>query len=155
MKKLSLTIVQGEQPPSKLLVSGIRDELEKLKHTLSGACTAALGLVLVGFVGLQWAPVHSVLGETASSIAFVVGLVSFLVGRQYEIVLNNRLAEASPIPDNLLAEAAALCNASPVAQEYIAGLRIQQREMTLAELHALKKLLAATPTAVAREALYG
>jgi hypothetical protein len=155
MKKLSVTITAGEQPPALAFVEGLRAELAALKHKVSGACTAAIGVVIVGFAGLQWAPVGSVLGETVSGAAFVVGLVSFLVGRQYEIVLDKRLAEASPLPDNLLAEAAALGNASPAGREYLAGLRAQKREMTLAELYALQRLLATTPPTVAREALYG
>lgn len=155
MKKLSLSITPGEQPPAKLLLANVRAELAQLRHKVSGASTAAAGLALVGFVGLQWAPLATILGETAGGVAFVVGLTGFLLGHQYEGVLARRLADVGPIPDNLLAEAAAVANASTLAREYLAGVRAQERELTLAELYALKKLLAATPPDVARESLYG
>lgn len=155
MKQLNLTITPGEQPPAKMLLRNAHAEITQLKHKVSGACTAAIGLGLVGFVALQWPPLTSALGETLAGVAFVVGLTSFLLGRQYELVLERRLADVSPIPDNLLAEAAALSNASPAAREYVAGVRAQQRELTLAEFGALKRLLATMPASVAREALYG
>lgn len=155
MKKLNLTITPGELPPSPESVEGLRSALSSLKVKVSAICTASMGLTLVGFIGLQWVPVKTALGDTLSGLAFVAGLLGFLVGREYEKVIGRRLAEASPIPDSLLAEAAALGKASPAAQAYLDGLRAQKREMTLAEMNALKKLLAATPTEVAREALYG
>ncbi len=152
MKKLVLTIAPGDAPPSAESMAGAHAALTRLALTVSGLCTVFAGMGALGFLTAQmkWAPPYW------AEAFYVIGLVGFLVGRQYErTALARRLAEVSPIPDSLLADAALLCSGCPTARAYVDALRVQGRELTLAEFDALKRLPAVTPAAIARQALYG
>jgi hypothetical protein len=154
MKKLQIEIQPGEQPPDAAYVEAARASLQKLRLTVSGLSTAFIGLLFVAFLGLQMnlAPTPTKVAE----IAFVLSAVGFMLSHKYERgPLARRIAEVSPIPDSLLTEAALLSEGLPAAKEYRDALRSQQRELTLAEFEALKRLAAATPADTARRALYG
>lgn len=151
MKLPTISIDIHEAPPSQAAVNATRTEVKKLSLQVSGLCTALIGIACIGFLAIQ---LH--LSDTLlTQVAFAGGLIGFLVTREYERVVTRRLAAVSPVADNLLAEAALLSAATPAAREYRDALRVQKRELTLAEFDAMKKLVANTPLQTSREALYG
>jgi hypothetical protein len=152
LRKLVLTLQPGETPVSAESIAGAHAALTRLARTVSRLCTALAIMGGIGGLALQmkWAQ------PNWAGAALVIGLVGFLVGAQYEsAVLARRLAEVSPIPDSMLAEAAMLCSTCPAARAYVEALREQKRELTLAEFDSLKRLATTTPAAAARQALYG
>lgn len=155
MKKLQLSIVAGEPPPHQSFIAQMDSELKSLTRKISGFCTGAAIVGLIGLAGLEFKWTSSAMWHGAMTLAYATGLAAFLIGRAYQNVINQRIREISPINDSLLAEAATLANASTTASEYVAALRLQKRELTLIELMALRDLAARTPVNQARAALYG
>lgn len=155
MKKFTLTIAPGEKAPEKKYVDAYRSELENLRKKVFSTSMTSAVLAGLGLIGLQWSPSNTALAETVQGVMFAAGLVGFFFGNFYCEILSKRICDISPIPDSLLAEAAALSNASGLAREYMDGVREQKRDLFMFELDALRKLLASTPMDVARAALYG
>jgi hypothetical protein len=122
---------------------------------VSGVCTPAACLALLGFFALEIKWIGAATGETLPKVFFAVGLGAFFIAREYLNVVSRRIAEFSPIDDALLPEAATLANGSPIARDYVDQLRQQGRGLILAELRALRTAAANTPVDVARKSLYG
>lgn len=148
---VQIQIEPDNPPPSAKTVEEARATLEKLRVTVSGTTTAALGLCLVTFIAVQ--AFHA---EWAMPI-FILSLVTFLFLHYWERnVLSARLADLQPLPDDLCAEAAALSQLSEPARQYTQAVRAQKRDFIFAEFEALQRAAQSlVPKAAGRRALYG
>jgi len=149
MKNLNIDI--KDSPASAKVVEATLNEVQRTARKVSGAALASLAFVAVGYFVLDANP-----DSMFASAMYVLGLISFFGLHLYERGPMARQVRAlSPVPESLLAQAAMLSSACPTARAYRDALRLQKREMIMAEYEALERLAAATPPSTARQALYG
>jgi len=149
MKKLNIDI--KEAPASAKVVADTLAEVQRTARKVSGAALASIAFVAVGYFVMDANP-----DNMLASAMYALGLISFFALHLYERGPMARQVRAlSPVPDSLLAQAALLSAACPTARAYRDALRLQKREMIMAEYDALERLAAKTPPQSARQALYG
>lgn len=151
MKMLKFSADLNELPPGAEFVAAAHAEVKKLSLSISGLCTTLIGAAALSFVVIQLNLTESLVPK----VGFAIGIVGFIVARQYERTIARRLADISPLPDAFLAEAVLLSTATPAARAYCEALRGQKREMMLVEFEAMKALVSAAPVDASRAALYG
>lgn len=148
---LNIRVEPNEAPPSACVIEACRDSVEKLQLTVSGTATSALGLCFVSFLA------HTFTAAYWAGAVFIISLVTFALLHRWENgSLKQRMSELQPIPDELCAEAAALCELSEPARQYGLAVREQKRELTRAELEALRRAVRTqVPATEGRQAMYG